>query len=143
MTVASITTDINIGPYKIPSNAQNMIMNNYANRFNLSIEVVIPEPIMSNELATTQWLNKEFKFSNIILCSIYQLPEDKIKINKLLKNMQGVKFHFAIEGMSGKGSKFIRKCISEVKIFNSTKIINSENEDWLKLYKKFKNKYNK
>ena len=108
MTVASITTDINIGPYKIPSNAQNMIMNNYANRFNLSIEVVIPEPIMSNELATTQWLNKEFKFSNIILCSIYQLPEDKIKINKLLKNMQGVKFHFAIEGMSGKGSKFIR-----------------------------------
>ena len=85
MTVASITTDINIGPYKIPSNAQNMIMNNYANRFNLSIEVVIPEPIMSNELATTQWLNKEFKFSNIILCSIYQLPEDKIKINKLLK----------------------------------------------------------
>ena len=42
MTIASITTDINIGPYKIPSNAQNMIMNNYAQRNNLSVEIVIP-----------------------------------------------------------------------------------------------------
>ena len=39
MTVASITTDINIGPFKIPSNAQNMIMNNYADRKDLKIEV--------------------------------------------------------------------------------------------------------
>jgi aryl-alcohol dehydrogenase-like predicted oxidoreductase len=32
MTVATVTTDINIGPFKIPSNGQNMIMNNYAQR---------------------------------------------------------------------------------------------------------------
>lgn len=50
MTVASVTTDINIGPYKIPSNAQNMIMNNYAQRNNISIEIVVPEPIMSDQL---------------------------------------------------------------------------------------------
>ena len=86
---------------------------------------------------------KDLIISSVDGCSGVNNAWDKIKINKLLKNMQGVKFHFAIEGMSGKGSKFIRKCISEVKIFNSTKIINSENEDWLKLYKKFKNKYNK
>ena len=30
MSVATVTTDIKIGPYKIPSNGQNMIMNNYA-----------------------------------------------------------------------------------------------------------------
>ena len=35
MTTATITTDINIGPFKIPSNGQNMIMNNYAERNNL------------------------------------------------------------------------------------------------------------
>ena len=35
MTIATVTTDINIGPFKIPSNGQNMIMNNYAIRKNL------------------------------------------------------------------------------------------------------------
>ena len=39
MTVASVTTDIHIGPYIIPSNAQNMIMNNYAERNKISIEL--------------------------------------------------------------------------------------------------------
>ena len=52
MTTASVTTDINIGPFRIPSNGQNMIMNNYAQRNNLIIEFVIPEPMMSNALAT-------------------------------------------------------------------------------------------
>ena len=37
MTTAIITTDINIGPFKIPSNGQNMIMNNYAQRKNLKV----------------------------------------------------------------------------------------------------------
>ena len=46
MTTATITTDINIGPFKIPSNGQNMIMNNYAERNNLAVEIVIPEPMI-------------------------------------------------------------------------------------------------
>ena len=32
MNTATVTTDIHIGPFKIPSNGQNMIMNNYADR---------------------------------------------------------------------------------------------------------------
>ena len=59
MTIASITTDINFGPYIIPSNAQNMIMNFFANRNNISIELVIPEPIFSYQYATTLWLHKQ------------------------------------------------------------------------------------
>ena len=68
------TTDLNIGPFKIPSNGQNMIMNNYAERNNLVIETIIPEPMMSNALATDQWLHDNKKFNKIILCSIHQLP---------------------------------------------------------------------
>ena len=45
MITATITTDINIGPFRIPSNGQNMIMNNYAERNNLVVELVIPEPL--------------------------------------------------------------------------------------------------
>ena len=47
MTVATVTTDINIGPFKIPANGQNMIMINYAQRNNLAVELAIPEPMKS------------------------------------------------------------------------------------------------
>ncbi len=74
MSTATITTDINIGPFKIPSNGQNMIMNNYEERNNLVVEVIIPEPMMSNALATVLWLHYDKKFDILILCSIHQLP---------------------------------------------------------------------
>ena len=85
MTTATITTDINIGPFKIPSNGQNMIMNNYAERNNLAVEIVIPEPMMSNALATVQWLHKERKLSTVILSSIHQLPIKQDRIEELIK----------------------------------------------------------
>ena len=75
MAIASVTTDINMGPYRIPSNAQNMVMNNYAQRMNKKIEIVIPEPIFSDKLATTQWLQEDFSFTDIFFCTIYQLPK--------------------------------------------------------------------
>ena len=42
MTVATVTTDINIGPFKIPANGQNMIMISYAQKNNLAVELAIP-----------------------------------------------------------------------------------------------------
>jgi len=134
MTVATATTDLNIGPYKIPSNGQNMIMNNYAHRNNLIIELVIPEPMMSNELATVQWLQKDYKISKLILCSIYQLPFKQERINELLNKMNDVEFHFALEGISGKGRHFLLSCIKEVKMFQNAQIIDSKNTSWSKLY---------
>ena len=61
MTVAIINTDMNIGPFKIPGNGQNMILNNYAERHKITVEEIIPEPFMSNSLATTQWTQKKKK----------------------------------------------------------------------------------
>ncbi|MDB3943282.1 hypothetical protein N9365_02320 [Candidatus Pelagibacter sp.] len=139
MSTASVTTDINIGPYKIPSNAQNMIMNNFAERNGLKIEFVIPEPIMSNQLGTTQWLYKDFKFKNIILCSIHQLPLDKVNQNNLIKNLEKVRFNFVIEGLSGVGSSFLRICFKEAKYFKNAQIIDTKKSNWIKLYKKMKN----
>ena len=85
MTVASITTDINIGPFKIPSNGQNMIMNNYASRNKLLVELVIPEPMMSTALETVQWIHRENNLTKVIMCSIHQLPNDEDKIQELIK----------------------------------------------------------
>ena len=135
MTTASVTTDINIGPFKIPSNGQNMIMNNYAERNNLVVEAIIPEPLMSNALATAQWLRKEKKLTKVIMCSIHQLPTKQDSIEKLLNNMEDVEFHFALEGISGKGRNFLLERIKEAKKFMNAKTIDSTKTTWLELYK--------
>ena len=135
MTTATITTDINIGPFRIPSNGQNMIMNNYAERNNLVVELAIPEPMMSNALATVQWLHKERKLSKVILSSIHQLPIKQDRIEELLKNMEDVEFHFALEGISGKGRGFLMETIKEATMFMNAQTIDSTKTTWSELYK--------
>ena len=88
MTTATVTTDIHIGHLIIPSNGQNMIMNDYASRNNISVEFVIPEPIMSNQLATTLWCHEDYNFSHIVLCSIHQLPKDKKQSTHIYYSIQ-------------------------------------------------------
>ena len=135
MTIAIINTDMNIGPFKIPGNAQNMILNNYAERNKISVEEIIPEPFMSNSLATTQWVHQKKSLKIVILCSIHQLPQNKKRIEDLISSMQEVEFHFALESVSGKGKKFLLDCIKEAKIFKEAKIIDSTKTTWSELYK--------
>ena len=126
---------MNIGPFKIPGNAQNMILNNYAERNKIVVEEIIPEPFMSNSLATTQWVHKKKKLKLVILCSIHQLPQNKERINNLINSMKEVEFHFVLENISGKGEKFLIDCIKEAKIFKDAKIIDSTKTTWSELYK--------
>ena len=135
MTTAIINTDMNIGPFKIPGNGQNMILNNYAERNKIIVEEIIPEPFMSNALATTQWVHKKKKLKKVILCSIHQLPQKPKRIEDLINTMDDVEFHFALESISGKGSKFLLDCIKEAKMFMSAKTIDSTKTTWLELYK--------
>ena len=134
MTTAIINTDMNIGPFKIPGNGQNMILNNYAERNKIIVEEIIPEPFMSNALATTQWVHKKKKLKKVILCSIHQLPQKQKRIEDLINAMDDVEFHFALESISGKGSKFLLDCIKEAKIFKEAKIIDSSKTTWSELY---------
>ena len=135
MTVAIINTDMNIGPFKIPGNGQNMILNNYAERNKIIVEEIIPEPFMSNALATTQWVHKKKKLKKVILCSIHQLPQKQNRIEDLINTMDDVEFHFALESISGKGSKFLLDCIKEAKMFMNAKTIDSTKTTWSELYK--------
>ena len=135
MTTAIINTDMNIGPFKIPGNGQNMILNNYAERNKIIVGEIIPEPFMSNALATTQWVHKKKKLKKVILCSIHQLPQKQKRIEDLINAMDDVEFHFALESMSGKGSKFLLDCIKEAKMFMNAKTIDSTKTTWLELYK--------
>jgi hypothetical protein len=135
MTTAIINTDMNIGPFKIPGNAQNMILNNYAVRNSIKVEEIIPEPFKSNCLGTTIWTHKKKKLKKVVLCSIHQLPQNKKRIEYLINNMQSVEFHFALESIFGKGKNFLLDCINEAKIFKHTEIIDSNKNSWNDLYK--------
>lgn len=134
MTIAIINTDMNIGPFKIPGNGQNMILNNYADRNKIKVEEIIPEPFMSNALATTLWLHKKKKLKKVILCSIHQLPQESKRIDELINLMKDVEFHFALENICGRGENFLKNCISEAKIFKHAKVIDSSNLSWTDLY---------
>ncbi len=138
MTVASVTTDIAIGPFLIPSNAQNMIMNSFAQRCNKKIEIVIPEPILSDQLLTTQWLHEEFGFKSIFFSSIHQLPTASSDLDKLCENMCDTEFFFAIEGEIGTGPEFLKACALERDIFSGAEKIDQESADWLDFYRNSK-----
>ena len=134
MTTAIINTDMNIGPFRIPGNAQNMILNNYAERYSIKVEEIIPEPFKSNCLATTIWTHKQKKLKQVILCSIHQLPQNKRRIKDLIDNLKNVEFHFALENIYGSGKDFLLNCIKEARIFKHTKIIDSNQNSWTDLY---------
>ena len=143
MSTATVTTDIHIGPFKIPSNGQNMIMNNYAERNNIIVEIIIPEPMKSETLVTTQWIHSKEKLSRIVMCSIHQLPIKKNRIDEFVSDLADVEFHFALEGISGKGEKFLLDCIHEAKMFNETEKIDSKATTWSDLFEKMQDSIDK
>ena len=62
-------------------------------------------------------------------------------IEKLLNNMENVEFHFALEGISGKGKKFLKDSINEAKIFKNADYIDSTKLTWTKLFEMMKEDY--
>lgn len=141
MTVASVTTDINFGPYVIPSNAQNMIMNNYAFRRGLSVEVVVPEPILSFSYATSSWLHDQFNFSDIILVSLHQLPKSKDDIEFFRDSFSGCRFHFALEGEEGVVCSELPRWLCEIGHFRNAGNISIKNTSWSQIYHMSKEYY--
>ena len=138
MTVVSVTTDHNIGPYFIPSNAQNMIMNEFARRNDLKIEVVVPEPIGSRNMATTMWLSRDFDFTQVVLCSIYQIPPVEDDLRELLRNLPNAEFFFAIEGLIGTGLPFLRECLNEIDALEKSTRLKSVGVPWSTLNQQFR-----
>ena len=141
MTVASVTTDITFGPFTIPSNAQNMLMNYYAHRRGLGIEVVIPEPILSFTYATTAWLHQEFNFSDVILVSLHQLPKSNENIEFFMRSFSACTFHFVLEGEEGLVSSDLHRWLFEIRQFRSAGNISGSDFGWTSLYRMSKEYY--
>ena len=69
---------------------------------------------------------------------MHQLPKDESRLKKLIKSMKNVEFHFALEGISGKGKKFLLETIKESKLFIQAKKIDSTKSSWSELFEMMK-----
>ena len=58
--------------------------------------------------------------------------------SKLIKSMKNVEFHFALEGISGKGKNFLLESIKESKLFKQAKKIDSTKSSWSELFEMIK-----
>mgnify|MGYP000197419500 CR=1 FL=1 len=65
------------------------------------------------------------------------------KIENFIKKTKDVEFHFALEGIKGKGEFFLNNCFKEAEVFYKAKKIDSLKTDWIELYKLFKDSKNK
>ena len=86
MSTATITTDLNIGPFKIPSNGQNMIMNNYAERNNLVVETdSSPQPFKAKR---ENWTEPRHLRSIVREIAVLKDLEEAYIEKKILSNMK-------------------------------------------------------
>ena len=123
MSIAIISGQIKFGPWVVPHRAQNTVSNNYAKTHGIIVDTVIPEPIFSNLFENTLWLRKHWDLKTIILYSILQLPNRDKDIRRFTDKMADIEIHFAMEGLSGKGRKFLEKTFKEASIFLSVEVI--------------------
>ena len=56
--------------------------------------------------------------------------------------MKSVEFHFALEGLKGKGTNFLKNSIEESKVFSKSKHIDSKKISWSQLYDMMKKNEN-
>ena len=54
-------------------------------------------------------------------------------MEKFIEIMKNIEFHFAIEGINGKGMNFLIEQYEEVKIFSKSNFIDSSKSTWLGL----------
>ena len=61
-----------------------------------------------------------------------------ITVYNHIKSMKNVEFHFALEGISGKGKNFLLESIKESKLFKQAKKIDSTKSSWSELFEMIK-----
>ena len=98
----------------------------------------MPEPIGSRSMATTIWLSRDFDFTHVFLCSIYQIPPREDNLRELLRNIPNAEFFFAIEGLTGTGLQFLSECLEEVEALEKKTRLESANVRWSVLNEQFK-----
>ena len=90
------------GNYYLPARFQYVILRDYFEKKKLTFSLPQGEPIFSkNKIKLKDVINKLKNNSNLVLLSIYILPNDKILISELLNQLikKKIKTHFIFENI--------------------------------------------
>lgn len=112
------------GNYYIPARFQYVILRDYFKKNNKLFSLPQGEPIFSKtSIRLRTIINKLKEFDNLILLSIFMLPDDRIMREEMLKKLLKKKIttHFIFENIIAKNKKKYDKVLRDIKL---NKLIN-------------------
>lgn len=118
------------GNYYLPARFQYVILRDYFNKFKKLFSLPQGEPVFSKtSIRLRTIVNNLQKYDNLILLSIYVLPDDRIfreeLIQKLLKKK--IKTHFIFENKIADSKESYKNILRDYKLYKFT-LINKKNE---------------
>ena len=122
MVIVGVSTGIEFGPWRMPTRAQNIIMNSYAASNKFKISDLIDKGIFYSYFPRTRSLVGRKQVDALIFSSAYQMPLEEDAIKAISSALSKITLHFALENISGKGSDFLLSLVNQVKLFQNNLI---------------------
>ena len=117
------------GNYYIPPRFQYIILRDYFNKFKKIFSLSHGEPVFSKtSIGLRTVVNNLEKYDNLILLSIYVLPDNRAIREKMIKNLlkKKIKTHFIFENKIADSKENYNNILSDYKLSKLT-LINKKN----------------
>lgn len=118
------------GSYYIPARFQYVILRDYFNKFKKLFSLPQGEPVFSKTSIRLRTIvdNLE-KYDNLILLSMYVLPENRVLREKMIQNLlkKKIKTHFIFENKIADNKKSYNNVLTDYKLSKLT-LIKRKNE---------------
>lgn len=118
------------GNYYIPARFQYVILRDYFNKFKKLFSLPQGEPVFSKtSIRLRTIVNNLEKYDNLILLSIYVLPDNRVLREKMIQNLlkKKIKTHFIFENKIADNKKSYNNVLTDYKLSKLT-LIKRKNE---------------
>jgi len=125
MKTISIVSSIELGPWRIPQKAQNLLISSVAEREKLKIDFVVSEFVFPTSLPLlTEAVRSAGGDCVVIFASVFQLPANSEVAQASLDSLKACTLHFALEDISIGPGKANKAFIEEVEHFRKCDYLN-------------------
>lgn len=118
------------GSYYIPARFQYVILRDYFGKFKKLFSLPQGEPVFSNtSIRLRTIVNSLERYDNLILLSIYVLPDNRVLREKMIQNLlkKKIKTHFIFENKIADSKESYKNILRDYKL-NKFTLINKKNE---------------
>ena len=118
------------GSYYLPARFQYVILRDYFGKFKKLFSLPQGEPVFSNtSIRLRTIVNSLERYDNLILLSIYVLPDNRVLREKMIQNLlkKKIKTHFIFENKIADSKESYKNILRDYKL-NKFTLINKKNE---------------